>query len=43
MSNLISQIQTKTQMQAEIISSSPRDSSGVQYEHHRVTAIVYLQ
>ena len=40
---LKTQIQTKTQMQAEIIQSSPPDSSGVQYEHHRVTAIVYLQ
>ena len=40
---LRAQIQTKTQMQAEIIQSSPPDSSGVQYEHHRVTAIVYLQ
>ena len=37
---LASQIQSQTQMQAELIQSSPPESSGVQYERARVTAIV---
>lgn len=37
---LASQIQSQTQMQAELIHSSPPESPGVQYERARVTAIV---
>ena len=37
---LASQIQSQTQMQAELIHSSPPESPGVQYERTRVTAIV---
>ena len=37
---LASQIQSQTQMQAELIQSSPPESPGVQYERARVTAIV---
>lgn len=37
---LANQIQSQTQMQAELIQSSPPESPGVQYERARVTAIV---
>jgi len=37
---LATQIQSQTQMQAELIQSSPPESPGVQYERTRVTAIV---
>jgi endonuclease G len=37
---LVSQIQSQTQMEAELIQSSPPESPGVQYERARVTAIV---
>ncbi len=37
---LASQIQSQTQMQAELIQSSPPESPGIQYERARVTAIV---
>jgi endonuclease G len=37
---LVTQIQSQTQMQAELLQSSPPESPGAQYERTRVTAIV---